>query len=164
MGMKVRKGGVWRDIVSAKVFADGVWRELVQIKVYKTSAWRTVANFTAPVGGGGGGGGTLALSLNSTTISGSGSLSVIHSNPIVCTPSGGLTPYTYVWSIVSHDGIATYSIVTPGLASTRVNASGQAAGTTGECIVHCVVTDALGTTATSSNVDVLLTRTAGQTE
>lgn len=156
---EIRKGGVWRDITACKIFEQGVWRDLVQVKIYKSSAWRTVANFTAPAGGGGGGGGTLALSLNNTVIEGSGSLSLIHSNPIVCTPSGGLTPYTYVWSIVSHDAFAIYSVVTPGLASTRVNASGISSGVTGECVVHCVVTDALGTTATSSNVDVFLTRT-----
>lgn len=157
MGIKVRKGGVWRDIASGKVFANGSWRDLVQIKVFKGGSWRTVANFTAPAeppsgGGGGGGGGTITVTLDKGHVEAVSSNAVILTEPVTATPSGGRAPYTYAWSIVSHDTNATYSIISPTLATTQVKAAGIPEEDSGTATFHCVVTDSLGTTATSATI------------
>lgn len=160
MPIKIRKGGVWQDITAGKVFANGSWRSLIQIKVYKGGSWRTVANFTAPAepppstggSGGGGGGGTITVTLNKGHVEAISSNSVILTEPVTATPSGGRAPYTYAWSIVSHDTNATYSIVSPTVATTQVKAVGIPEEDSGTATFHCVVTDSLGTTATSATI------------
>src|SRR6185503_17631201 len=129
MPIQVRKGGVWNQLVSGEVFANAAWHSLVAVKVYANGAWRLVANFTPPSppppsgggGGGTGGGGTMTLTASpaTQTIRDSGTT---QATTVTATPSGGLAPYTYVWSFDSHD--SGISIVTPTRAVTDVSVSG----------------------------------------
>lgn len=151
--MKVFYGGVWKDIAGANVFANGAWRSLSAIKAYVSGAWRDVANFTPPGGvGGGGGGGSLSLSVSPASTFRHANNTVLTSPSITCTPSGGLAPYTYVWSFVSQDGFATYTINSPTLATCSVTASGCPEDQTVGCVIHCSVTDSLAVHATTDNV------------
>lgn len=82
---------------------------------------------------------------------------------ITATPSGGLTPITYAWSIVSQD-TAIASINSPTLASTTVSAGGLPADDDAhDVIIRCVATDHLGVVATSNTVTVSFTRFAVDT-
>jgi hypothetical protein len=157
MPIQVRFGGAWRAITGAQVYAGGAWRQLVAAQVYSGGAWRQVANFTPP-GGGGGGGGSLAVTTSSNAISGLGapSSTTVTTNSVTATPSGGLAPYTYAWSFVSTDG-QSYTINSNAVATTTVTGSGLPLDTANTCTIHCVVTDSLGTTATTSNVVATLT-------
>lgn len=151
MGMKVRLGGVWRDITAAKVFANGAWRELVQIQVYKSSAWRTVANFTAPAGGGGGGGGVVAVTIAPTSFAVDVLNALAIDTPsLTATPSGGLAPYIYSWALVSITspgaGVVIYH---PTLATTTANIRFSSYGLT-DVTLRCTVTDSLGTVGSAT--------------
>ena len=166
MTMLVRKGGSWRTITGAYVFANGSWRQLVAIKVRAGGQWRTVANFTAPPapppggsGSGGGGGGTLSLLLSATIIRGSAAGGSITTSDVTVTPSGGAAPYTYSWSVVSSDGFTVYNCTSSTTATTAAHAASVNPGVTDTCTIHCVVTDSLGTTATSGNVTASFTNT-----
>lgn len=157
MSVLVRLGGAWRTITGAQVFSGGSWRTLVAIQVYSGGAWRQVANFSPP-GTGGGGGGTLSLSLSTYSISSSAhNVADQTSSTVTVTPSGGTAPYTYVWSLDSQDGLATYSITTPTAATTSVEASGIPLGSTVGCAISCHVTDSLGATASIGSVSANFT-------
>jgi hypothetical protein len=151
MGMKVRKGGVWRDIVSAKVFESGVWRELVQIKVFKSSSWRTVANFTTPAGGGGGGGGVVSVTISPTSISAHTEDNLAApTGSLTATPSGGLAPYIYSWALVSVTSPATGVLINkPTLASTTATVLFSTYGLA-TVTLRCTVTDSLGSVGTAT--------------
>lgn len=153
-------GGRWASPSTAEAYVGGAWRSIQYAEAYIGGAWRTVANFTPP-GGGGGGGGSLSLSVSPTSISRTGTASSITTGAITVTPSGGLAPYTYAWSIVSSDAGPTFSIGSPSYASTPVTASAiTVLDTPYNCTIHCVVTDSLGVSATSSSVTATFTRTS----
>lgn len=156
MPIQVRKGGVWRQIASAQVFANGAWRSLVAVKVYAGGAWRTVANFTAPSG-------TFSLSASDSQIFSSGPTSSQTTNTVTVTPSGGLAPYTYSWVFVSRDSNASYSLTNAASAFTAVSATGVPAGATGTASIQCTCTDSTGLTATSAVVVASITNTSGGT-
>jgi hypothetical protein len=158
MTVKVRIGGEWKDITGAKVYKGGTWRTLVAIKAYVGGAWRDIANYTS--GGGGGSSGSLSLSLNTTLRTKVGTSSTLTSLGFTVTPSGGLAPYSYAWSVVSSDGLATYTINSPTLSTTTVTASSLLADQTSEVVIHCAVTDSLGASATSANCTARFERTS----
>jgi hypothetical protein len=151
MTMKVRLGGVWKDISGARIFKSGAWRSIVAVKIYKDGAWREVANFTPPApGGGGGGGGTLSVNHLSDFGKG-GHSSTLTSGNVSCVVSGGLAPYHYSWAKVSDNGEATFTINGPSSATTTVTATGLAPDTPATITLHCTVTDSLGVSATTND-------------
>jgi hypothetical protein len=157
MTMKVRQGGSWQTITAGKAYVGGAWRSLVAIKIFASGAWRTVANFTPPSGGGGGtgggggggtgGGGTLSLSASPSSLYTTSFSSSMTSDPCTITPSGGLAPYTYAWTMIA----GTAGITSPTFATTTFTktTSGIANVT-----ARCTVTDSLHVTA---SVDVPMT-------
>lgn len=131
--MKVRLGGEWKEITGAKVFLAAAWRTLAAIKVFVDGAWRDVANFTsAPEVAGF----TASAPSSVTTVA---SLSTIRSSVVTVTPSGGLAPYAYSWTV---DGDATAN--TPSKASTSFTATAMQFEETRECTASCIVADSLG--------------------
>lgn len=145
MTMLTRLGGEWKTITASKVYVSGAWRTIVAIKIYAGGAWRDVANFTPPAtGGGGGGGGTLAAVAEPSPCTGFAANSVVTTEPCTITPSGGLAPYTYAWSIIS----GTATIASPTSATTTFQKTGVPLGLTREATARCAVTDSLGTSTT----------------
>jgi hypothetical protein len=155
MTVQVRKGGTWRTITSAKVFASGAWRDVIAIKVYK-AGWRTV--FTGSSSGGGGSA-SLSLNLSTTSLSAVGNSSVLTTGSVTVTPTGGLAPYTYRWSFTVVDGNATWDIDSETTATTTVTGSGLTPNITAHATAHVVVTDSNGVTATSDDVAITLRST-----
>lgn len=160
MPLQVRVGGVWITPTALKIYTAGAWRSIQAVKIYKGGAWRDAANFV-PSGGGGGGGGSLSLSVDPISAFKLGHASTLTSRTITVTPSGGLAPYSYVWSVVSQDGFATYSINSPTSATCTVTATGCPADQTVGCSIHCSVTDSLGTNAVSDTVPVTFLNQSG---
>lgn len=157
MTIQVRKGGAWREITGAKVYANSAWRTVVAIRVYKGGAWRLVGNYTPPPGGTGS---EFSLTAGPATDFVSARAGTITSDSIAATPSGGLAPYTYAWSYVS--GYASITFSNSGAAVTTVTASSvQPPGTSETSVIHCVCTDSLGITATSNNVSISFTHESG---
>jgi hypothetical protein len=151
MAVQVRKGGVWQTITGAQVFANGAWRALVAIQIFANGAWRQVGNFTTPAGGGA----AITVSLTDPGLSTVGPSSTLTSAAMHATPSGGVAPYSYAWSIVSADPGPTFTINSPALASTTVTAASIGPiGSNVACTIKCVVTDSLGNTGTSANADM----------
>ncbi len=163
MPTQIRLGGIWVEPSACRVRFGGAWRNIVSIKVFKDAAWRTVANFTAPGSGetpgtGGGSGGSMTLAASPTSLSKAGIAVSLTTGSTTATPSGGRSPYTYVWSFVSLNGDIT--INSPFLASTTLTARGMIETPNQDCSIRCTVTDSLGSTAASNTVACDFTRTS----
>lgn len=96
MTIKVRHDGVLRTITGLKGPLGGTLRVIRSVKVMQGGNLRTVANFVPP----------LSLSSNADSmygyaLSSFGSMEYVQSNSVTITPSGGLPPYTYAWSVIS---------------------------------------------------------------
>ena len=162
MPTQVRVGGSWTQLAGCKIYSTGAWREILAIKVYAGGAWRDVANFSAPTpppgGGGGGGGGTpMSLDTSPETQFKSGSGSSLVSAAVTATPSGGVAPYTYAWTIQSSDGSST--INSPTLATTTFTNTGLVVEEPVTPVFLCTATDSLGASA-QATCQVTFTRTS----
>ena len=109
--------------------------------------WRDVANFTS-------GGGTITLTASSSSVSRSGRNSSLQAGPVLVTPSGGQSPYTYAWTRESGNLISATS---PASAQTYFRASNMTELEERTAVFRCTATDALGSTATA-DVSVSITR------
>jgi len=140
--MKLFANGGWRDAAHGRVFVNGAWRTVTRVMAYAGGAWRTAVQF-APA---------LSVSVPAdyeVFVSG---------NPIGygqafvgATPSGGLAPYRYAWSITEDSGTISPSLGSPSLASTAVN-GGAYPSSTDYVLLSVTVTDAIGQTATGSTI------------
>lgn len=79
------------------------------------------------------------FSNNDTTVSGN----------LTATPSGGLAPFTYVWSVVSFDGASSPTFGTSTSASTSVTQTGVIASDTKTATLQVIVTDSAGQTGSA---------------
>lgn len=134
--MRAREGGTWRTLRRGRTRTGGQWRNLTRAVAYQGGAWRNAANFVEPP--------TLAITGTPFgIINGSGT---VVTGIVTATPSGGLGPYTYAWT---RTGGAAASIASPASASTTFNLFLNAPDSQ-SATFQCVVTDALGSTASAS--------------
>lgn len=95
-----------------------------------------------------GGGGALSLSITPEEVTGYGSgTGTAQTEFATATPSGGVSPYTYEWALVSYTGPGTVSADNP----TDDMSSFTLTGFTGlkSAIFQCTVTDDVSATATA---------------
>lgn len=132
--MEVRKDGAWRTISSAEAYVGGSWRTLRYAEAYIDGEWRKIASFVQ------------ALSLSVSGTAAFSSVNPMTTDRSVATPTGGLAPFTYAWTILSQTGLSGLTINSPSSASTTFTAS-VPSGNNGSATFRCTATDALGTTA-----------------
>ena len=106
----------------------------------------------AAAGGGSGGGGAFTVTCfprsfpNSSPGPSSGPL-----GPSTATPSGGVSPYTYAWTVVANTGDSGSPHVTsPTAASSTFTVTGVLGQDTGGGTILMTCTDSVGATATDS--------------
>ena len=126
-------GGVLQTITGAKIRDGATLRQLRAIKVWDGTVMRTVAQFVSPL--------TAAISPSSVYIS--GFASTLTTGSVSAVPSGGLAPYTYVWTRTS--GTATAN--TPTLAATTFTETGMFADEFRTNTFTCTITDSSDQTA-----------------
>lgn len=80
------------------------------------------------------------FSNNNTTVSGN----------LTAMPSGGLAPFTYIWSVVSFDAASPPTFGTSTSASTSVTQTGVIASDTNAATLQVVVTDSAGQTGSAT--------------
>jgi hypothetical protein len=136
--MEVRKDGAWRTINTAEAYVGGAWRTLKYVEGYIGGAWRTIASFIQP----------LTLSVPATRNNDAESSTVtVH---VPATPSGGLGPFTYAWTVLSFANATTVTLSPASSATTNVTATGVSQSTPATASVRCVCTDSLGSTASAT--------------
>ena len=138
--MEARKDGAWRTINTAEAYVGGAWRALKYVEGYIGGAWRRIATFVLPP----------TLSINPGVGGGSGS-NPVTSDTVTATPSNGLAPFTYAWSVLSSTGLTGITINSASSASTTFTATVSGPdGSIGYLTVQCIATDAIGETASAS--------------
>lgn len=115
-------------------------------------------------GGGGGGGGSFTVDAVPAYVGGSAAvwgLPTVRTNSTLAVPDGGTAPYTYAWEgVVTTSG--TWSIESPSAASTKFACADVVAQDPPiSATFRCVVTDALGATGTSPNVEATVENFGG---
>jgi hypothetical protein len=135
--MDARKGSAWLTIISGEVYFNGAWRLLQYAEAYYSSAWRQIGNFAQPFTG---------ITITPAEPGGSSSTSdTVTSSFATATPTGGVAPFTYNWTLVSSTGLTGITINYPTSASTSVTATVTVpVGTAGYANVRCTATDSLG--------------------
>ena len=128
--------GAWRTVRRGEVVIGGTSRSVTRAEVYRSGTWRSAVAFTSP------------MSLFANNVSGIGRnrgkpVSVVSSTS-QATPTGGLGPYTYSWTILSGGAVAS----SPNMAATTFRQT-VAADTTEVSTARVTCTDVLGTTATA---------------
>jgi hypothetical protein len=134
--MDVRKGSAWKTIEYGEIFIGGAWRRLKYGEAYLSGAWKQIVSFIPAL--------TLAISPSSVGASGGATMT----DAATATPTGGLGPFTYAWTLVSNDGVTSPAATSPTTATTRFTGSATD-GHSGTATFRCTCTDSLGTTATA---------------
>lgn len=140
MSAQVFIGGSWRNITGGKIFLGGSWRNITRGKIYKGGAWLDGPAFTS----------TLAVVDMPSIVNVSGSSAspiTLDSGVITATPSGGVPPYSYAWSIINDLGPAM-TLSSTATASTSAHAV-LSAGDFAQSALRVTVTDSIGSTATA---------------
>ncbi len=121
---------------------------------------RAVAYVAAGGGGGGGGGGALTATArpSSFSISVEGTSRPILTGLCTCEVGGGTGPFTYAWSRTSGTSI---DALAPTAAATRFRSFGIGGTEEKLATFICTVTDALGATAVTNGVTVLIRGDSG---
>lgn len=127
--MKVRRGGVSREIANAYIHYLGARRRLQTIKQIRGGSLVTIASFIQP----------LTASANDTNNSPAFGATTKAST---CAVTGGVPPYSYAWVRLSGE-LAT--INSPSLASTTFSLGGE-----GSATFQVTVTDGRGSTASDT--------------
>jgi hypothetical protein len=138
--MKLFANGGWRDAARGRLFIGGAWRTITRAMVYTGGAWKTAVKFAS----------TLTVSIPAEyDVFVSGSPAGYGGTGVVATPSGGVAPYSYYWTVTSYSGFITPNLGTPTLAGTSVDA-GAYEFSINTVNLAVLVTDAIGQTATGT--------------
>lgn len=134
MPLKVVVNGTPKDAARMEVTVGGAQKRVTRIEAWNGSAWKVAQAFVTPL--------TLSRSPTGTIITDRVfDLELVISQTITVTPSGGLAPFSYAWTILSGAGV--YAAV-PTMATTTLRKTmdiGQSVSGT----ARCTVTDSLGT-------------------
>jgi hypothetical protein len=137
MTIKIKDAaGVLQTITGGKIRDGATLRQLQTIKLWDGTTMRTVAQFVPP----------LTASASPAFALVFGTTSTLTTSSVTAVPSGGLAPYTYVWTRTS--GAATAN--TPAIASTTFTQTGLIAEDYQVSTFNCVVSDSSGQTANFS--------------
>ena len=130
-------GGALRPLKAESVMIGGTLRKLKTVKVMRGGVLVTVATYrtVAPLSA------VSSPNLAYGYASGTGP-QVVTSDPVVATVTGGASPFTYAWAIVSG---TTVNITNPTSATTQFQ---KLTGSSVMAGARCTITDSLGATTT----------------
>lgn len=137
MTLKVRNAGTLRTITRMTIRQAGVNRLIRTLKVMDGGVLRTVATFAPP----------LTVNASPSSVSGtvtSSGPTTVGTGPTTATPSGGIAPYTYLWTALGPYGAPN----SPTNATTNFSATVDNGSYNGTFRV--TVTDSYGQTATDT--------------
>lgn len=148
MSIKVRAGGVLRTLTSLKLQIAGATRAIRTVKVMESGVLRTVFSSASP----------MSMAISPSPVFALGPVPTVQSGNVSAIVTGGTGPFSYAWTLIEFDGVATPTIASPTFATTTFSQGGLGFSETATATFQCVATDSLGNTA-SAQVTVSFTRT-----
>lgn len=133
-------GSAWVDCTTKKRWDGSTWVDLTVAKRWDGSTW---VDFLG--GGGSGLAATVAPGTAMGSVTNSSLFSVVTSNSVTVTATGGTGPYTYLWTFVSGDSAPQPSSRTT--ASVSFSAT-VARDSEYHSVWQCTITDAAAATRT----------------
>lgn len=134
---RVRVGGAWAEADTRRVYQGGAWRTVRKAWVYASGSWRQYFIGADPMSAVVSPDEIFATSSMSTTVGSTAATAVV---------TGGLAPFTYVWSVVSFDAGVSPTITNSTAASTAFVQTGVAASDTNTATFRVTVTDSAAQT------------------
>lgn len=131
-------GNVERTIIKCRVLDGGTLRNILRMKVLDAdnTTLRTVATFSPP----------MSLSVSPPSLYAESIFdTVLTTAAATATPTGGLGPYTYAWTILSGDATVNF----PTSAVTQFTSGELTPNVPSSATARCTCTDAGGQTATA---------------
>lgn len=141
--------GAWRTIRRGEVTVGGSPRTITRVEIYKDGAWRNAARFTSTLT-------VSAFGVSGYNFNTNNRPARVTSDTAQATPSGGLGPYSYAWTIISGSAAAN----SPNMAATSFSQT-VTSGVTEDSIARVTCTDSLGSVATA-DITVSLTNESNQ--
>lgn len=134
--MRVRDGGVWREIEDGLVFVDGDYKKITSAIIYDDPDWIEIASFIPD----------LSLSIT-PAVAGGGRQGAgpLTTNVVTATPTGGEAPYSYSWQRLNTGTSFANSPNSPATSFFRTMGNEETVMDT----FSCACTDGLGNVATS---------------
>jgi hypothetical protein len=96
-----------------------------------------------------GGASSFVVNLDFANRYGFSNTGTITTNTVTATPSGGTGPYTYAWTLISHDGPVNPTATSAATAATAFTQTAVGPGEIYSAVFRCTVTDSLAATATA---------------
>jgi hypothetical protein len=144
MSIKVRVAGAIQTATAIRVMVNGSLRPAKKVSVMAGGALRAFFML-----GQSGGGSSFVLNRNIDQVDGekySAKPTRVTTGPVTVTPTGGVSPYSYLWERISGD-----SRVTPTNPTTATTTFGATLfDDTVEAVFRCTATDAAGASATTT--------------
>lgn len=140
--MKIRVLGENQEVRRASAHVGVEQRQCRTAKVMVNDVLETVAVFAD----------LLTVSVEPTQVLGFGispSSTTVFTGSTTATPTGGLGPYTYAWTLVSSSGGVTPVATQPNFATTAFAKPSVPAFSVFSAVFRCTVTDSFGSTATA---------------
>jgi hypothetical protein len=149
MTISVHVAGATKAVAAAAFRdADNVSRVVALGKIRDAgNVSRTIFSALASAGSG-------SIALSTTSVFGhvnTGISVAVQTGEVTATPSGGVEPYTYLWTRTD-SALGTWSITAPTSPATRFFGGNCGPGDALNATFHCTVTDAAGNTAVSGDV------------
>lgn len=143
MSIHAKVSGTWQPITAVYRKIAGSWQAISQVHDKVSGTWQQVYS-------------ALSASLSTSYVSGStGAPGTATSSAVLCTPSGGSSPYSYLWEYVSGDtGITIGSSTSAATVFQFYNPNNYFASK--YALYRCRVTDSTSNVAYTSNVEVYL--------
>jgi len=140
--------GNWRTVRRGEATIGAV-RNLTRGEVYRSGSWRSIARFTSTLT-------VSAFDVSGYNLNTNNRPARVTSNTTQATPSGGLGPYSYTWTIISGSAAAN----SPNMAATSFSQT-VTSGVTEDSIARVTCTDSLGSVAIA-DITVSLTNESNQ--
>lgn len=136
MTVSVRQAGALFAASNIRIKVGGLLKTVISGRVMVADALKTFYAVSSEL--------SLAVSPDSRLAV--GFTATATSAAFTATPTGGIAPYSYAWSIVSYEG-ALPTALNPSFASSGFRQTGLGIGDSNLCAIRCDVTDSIGTTA-----------------
>ena len=137
MSLSIKTAGIWKEISSAHIKVGGVWKQVSEGWVKVGGVWKKAWDYLSVL--------VQVAPQTANPIGGTGN--IIYRSDLAAVITGGVSPFTYLWSNTGGGSISSPTDPSPNISATFHESSSD----TAEGMVSCTVTDTNGFSASNSS-------------